>query len=305
MNITGVGCPPLYNYANGKPDPQNIHVTNTPLSLFFQRYLLQKAMSVFKFTLPENWSREYFLYTLYCWGFLSVVRTDKFGVIPQGCGLQGYDVFYRPTNAVISNPLLRGIMTPRIGKQCTIIRLQPDYGGIMDLVTFYADMMALCAQTAGVNLVNSKLSYVFAAKNRAAAQSFKKLYDNVASGEPMTVVDKELFNADGTPAWQAFEQNVGQNYIAGQIIDDIRKWEQRYDTAIGIPTANTEKRERLIVDEVNSNNVETVTLCSSWLEELKRCFDKTSKMFDVELSVDWRVNPLESTKGGGANGFDS
>ena len=305
MNITGVGCPPLYNYANGKPSPQNIHVTNTPLSLFFQRYLLQKAMSVFKFTLPGNWSVDYFLYTLYCWGFLSVIRTDKFGVIPQGCGLQGYDVFYRPTNAVISNPLLRGIVTPRIDKQCTIIRLQPDYGGIMDLVTFYADMMALSAQTAGVNLVNSKLSYVFAAKNRAAAQSFKKLYDNVASGEPMTVVDKELFNTDGTPAWQAFEQNVGQNYIAGQIIDDIRKWEQRFDTAIGIPTANTEKKERLIVDEANSNNVETVTLCSSWLEELKRCFDKTNKMFDVELSVDWRFNPLESVKGGGANVSDS
>ena len=174
MNITGYGCPSFQNYANGKDAP-NVCVTNTALSRFFQRHLLQKAMSVFKFDLPEHWSKDYFLYTLYCWGFLAVVNTNAFGVIPQGCGLQGYDVFYRPTNAVISNPLLKGILTPRIGKQCTVIKLQPDYGGIMDLVTFYADMMALSAQTAGVNLINSKMSYVFAAKNKAAAQSFKRL----------------------------------------------------------------------------------------------------------------------------------
>ena len=295
--ITGYGCTSFQNYANGKQCPTTVHITNTPLSRFFQRYLLQKAMSVYKFGLPEHWSREYFLYTLYCWGFIAIVNTNKFGVIPQGCGLQGYDVFYRPTNAVISNPLLKGILTPRIGTQCTIIKLQPDYGGIMDLVTFYADMMALSAQTAGVNLVNSKLSYVFAAKNRAAAQTFKKLYDNVASGEPMTVVDKELFNADGTPAWQAFEQNVGQNYIAGQIIDDLRKWEQRFDTAIGIPNANTEKKERLVVDEVNSNNVETVSMCEMWLEELKRSFEQTNAMFGTSLSIDWRVNPYKGKDG--------
>ena len=289
--ITGYGCPSFQNYANGKPCAGAVNITNTPLSRFFQRYLLQKAMSVYKFELPEHWSREYFLYTLYCWGFIAVVNTNKFGVIPQGCGLKGYDVFYRPTNAVISNPLLRGILTPRIGTQCTVIKLQPDYGGIMDIVTFYADMMALSAQTAGVNLVNSKLSYVFAAKNKAAAQTFKKLYDNVASGEPMTVVDRELFNSDGTPAWQAFEQNVGQNYIAGQIIDDLRKWEQRFDTAIGIPNANTEKRERLVVDEVNSNNIETISLCEMWLDELQKSFNATSKMFNIDLSVDWRFNP--------------
>ena len=122
----------------------------------------------------------------------------------------------------------------------------------------------------------------------------------------MTVIDKDLFNPDGSPAWQMFDQNVGQNYIAGQIIDDLRKWEQRFDTAIGIPNANTEKKERLITDEVNANNVETTSLCELWLDELEKSFEATNKMFGLGLSVEWRHNPhKQEVKEGGQNGNDT
>ena len=279
------------NYTTGHDFGKVNGMVNPYLSRFFQRYLLHKAFSVFKWELPAHWSREYFLYTLYCRGFLAIVRTNAFGVIPQGCGLQGFDVFYRPTNAVITNPLLRGITTPRINEQCVLLKLQPDYCGITDLVTYYGDMMALCAQTSGVNLVNSQLSYVFTAENKAASESFKKMYSKIANGEPFVVQDSKLARSDGTPAWQLFQQNVGQNYIAGQLYDDLRKLEQRFDTAIGIPNANTEKRERLITDEVNANNIETRTLSEMWLEELEDGIGKAKDMFNIEISVRFRNNP--------------
>lgn len=297
----GYGAPAFYDHVNARTSvvtPSTVHVTNTGLSRFFQRYLLQKAMSVFKWDMPETWSRDYFLYCLYCWGYVAVINTDKFGVIPQGCGLMGYDVFYRPTTAIISNPLLTGLKQLRIGTQCTLFKLQPDYGGIYDLVSYYADMMALSAETAGVNLLNSKLSYVFTAGDKSSAESFKKLYDRVASGEPAVVMDKHLLRDDGTAAWQPFEQNVGQNYIVSDILTDLRKWEQMFDTDIGIPNANTDKKERLLTDEVNSNNMETVSKCALWLEELQKVAEQTRSMFGVEITVDWRVKPevLSSTQ---------
>lgn len=294
INSPGTGAPYFYdgiNACTSLSDPSTVHVANTGLSRFFKRYLLQKAFSVFKWEIPENWSRDYFLYCLYCWGFVAVINTDAFGVIPQGCGLQGYDVFYRPTHAVITNPLLHGFTTPQIGKQCTLFKLQPDYGGIYDIVSFYGDMMALSAETAGINLVNSKLSYVFAAKDKAASESFKKLYDEIMSGNPATFVDKSLFDADGKPAWQLFDQKVGQNYIVGNILTDMRKWEQMFDNDVGIPNANTDKRERLISDEVNVNSQETISKCALWLDELKKSCAETEKMFSIKISVDWRVKP--------------
>ena len=143
--FTGHGIPANYNYVNmatAAVSPSTVH-GDSGLTAFFVRYLLQKAMSVFRYTLPENWDKTYFLYTLYSIGYIAVVNTDKFGTICQSCGLTGYDVYYRPTHAVIANPLLTGILQPRIGAQCELIKLTPDYGGIMDLVYYYADMMAV------------------------------------------------------------------------------------------------------------------------------------------------------------------
>ena len=290
------GVPFFYDYINtynGSFAPSTSHADGA-LSRFFQRYLLQEAIGVYKWKMPSTWARDYFLYTLYCFGFISIIETDKYGVICQGCGLNGYDVFYRPTTAVITNPLLRGILTPRIGKQCTIIKLQPDYGGIMDLVTKYADIMAMTMQTAGCNIEASKLAYVFAAENKASAESFKKMYDKIASGEPMVVQDSKLLKPDGTKAWDVFSNNLSNNYIAGDLLVDLQKWRNMFCTEIGIPNANTEKKERMLTDEVNANNQETFTKADLWLQELKEGCAQACEMFPgLELSVDWRYKPKE------------
>lgn len=293
------GAPFFYDHANAmvsQVTPNTVHVKNVGLTRFFQRYLLQKAISVFKWNLPENWSRDYFLYVLYCWGFIAIVNTDKFGVIPQGCGLKGYNVFYQPRSAIIQNPLLSGTLEPVIGKQCTLLKLQPDYGGIMDLVSFYAQEMALASEAIDVNLLNSKLSYVFTASNKNAAESLKKLYDRIASGEPAVVIDKNLYNDDGSVSWEAFQQNVGQNYIAGDLLSDLRKIEAEFDTKIGIPNANTDKKERLITDEVNANNVETRNLPELWLESLQKGCKEANAMFGINISVDWRNEPVQAVE---------
>lgn len=296
-------APYMYDYINAEASqhsPSTVHTKNTELQRFFARYLLQKAMSVFKWDLPETWDRDYFLYVLYGIGYIAVLNTDKYGVIPQQCGLDGYNIFYQPKRALVTNPLLRGLRSLDIGTQCTLIKLQPDYGSVMDLVGFYADMMALTAETAGVNLVNSRLSYVFFGKNKNTAESQKKLFDRVASGEPATFVDTALYDVQsGNPSWIPFQQNVGQNYIAGDALADLRKWEMMFDTDVGIPNANTDKKERLISDEVNANNVEVTSKADLWLDQLQKSFAQTSKMFGIKLGVEWRNKPQISAESEG------
>ena len=291
METIGYGPPVFYDHQNAynsTRSPSTMHSSDTWLQWYFRRYLLQKAIAVFKWDLPKLWAKNYFLYVLYCWGYIAVVNTDKFGVICQACSLSGYDLYYQPNKATIANPLLRGILNPVIDKQCTLIRLQPDYGGIMDKINFYADMLALSAETAGTNLFNSKLSYVFAANSKSAAESSKKMYDKVASGEPVVVIDKDLFNEDGSPNWLMFNQDLKGSYIAGDIMEDMRKWELKFCSDLGIPNSNTDKKERLIVPEVESNNVEVKLWADLALESLKESCKKTEDMFGIKISVDWR-----------------
>lgn len=276
------------NTAKASYAPSMVNIHNSALFVYYRKYLLQKMLSIFDWTLPETWARNYFLYVLYVYGTCAVINTDAYGVIPQACSLSGYDVFYQPTTAHIANPRLQGIISPTIGVDTEIIRLQPDYGSALDIVDYFAEQMTLTSEAASCNIINSKLAYVFASESKGAAETFKKLYDEIAQGNPAAFVDKQLFQEDGKANWMTFANNLKQNYIAGDLLQDLQKWEYRFDTIVGIPNANTEKRERLIVDEVNMNNQEIRAVSDVWLEELNICLDKVRKMFRIpedELSV--------------------
>ena len=296
-----INPPVFYDHANAITSyvrPGTVHTRNNALYQFFRRYLLQQAIAAFKWELPETWEENYFLYVLYCWGYIAVINTDKYGVIPQQCGLRGYNVMYQPTNAIIANPLLKGLLEPKIGIDCTLIRLQPDYGGIMDLVNYYAEEMTLASEAISMNLVNSKLSYVFGATKKSTAESLKALYDQIAEGQPAVFIDKQLLDDQGKPTWVPWTQDLRNTYIAPELLSDLRKIECRYLTKIGIPNANTDKRERLISDEVTSNNVETKILGDKWLESLQKGCRKANEMFGIQLSVDWRYKQEEVTVDG-------
>lgn len=281
------------NLYNSMRSPSTVHCRNTALVEFYTRYLLQKVISVFEFTgLPETWADNYFKYVLFGEGVIAVINTDRYGVICQNCGLSGYNVFYQPTTVLVANPLLPGLREFTVGENCQIIKLQPNYSGVMDLVTTYADLMALALETTGANLLNSKLSYVFFAENKTARESFKKLYDRLASGEPMRVIDKNLLKEDGTPSWQMFTQNVGANYVTGELLNDMKTIEDQFNTIVGIPNANTQKRERMITDEVNANNVDTQSRVNLWLETMQKDIDKVNAMFGLNIAVKYRFDDI-------------
>lgn len=269
--------------------------------MFYCRYLYQKIISVFKWTIPDSWSKSMFLLTLYSRGYAGVVKTDKYGVIYNPCSVGGRNVFYEPAYILMANPLLPNITGKQleISTDCALIRLTPDYMGVLDLIGFYAEKMALCSQGIDVNITNSKLSYVFSAKDHTQAKTFKKMYDQITDGEPAVVVDKKLFNDDGSPNWQLFTQNLKQTYITDLLISDMRKIEDEFNTRIGLPNANTDKRERLISDEVNANNVETETLPELWLDNLHRSINQAVELYPElsgKISVDWRVKPNVDTQ---------
>lgn len=286
------GAPFYYDYANiidAFHSPSEIHCSDSRIVQYYGRYLLQKAMSPFKWVLPDSWASNYFLYSVYCGGFAAVVNTDKFGVIPQACGLQGYTVFYQPSHAVINNPLLRGTLRPRIGVDCTLIRLQPDYNGIGDIVQYHANLMGLAYEALAGNLLNSKLAFVAYADNKAVAETLKKLYDQVARGVPAVVQHKRSLVDDSPPPFQLFNQELSKNFIAPDLLAAIRTIERHFDNMVGIPVNMVEgKKERAVAGEIDANNFESRSRQAIWLEELQKSCEETRDMFGIEISVNWR-----------------
>lgn len=289
------------NVYNSVVSPSTVHVKNTGLARFFKRYLLQEAASVFEFTLPESWSKSYFLYVLYMMGYIAVVNAGEYGIIPQHCYPGGYNVFYQPYYVIVSNPLFKKSYELTIGRETEVIKLEPDWCGLGDLVDYYGDLMALTAETLGVNVLNSKLSYVFGAQNKAAAETLKKLYDNIASGEPAQFLDKALYNDQGELTVQLLTQNVGQNFIGDKLVDTLRNIRNMFLTDIGIPNVNLAKQSGVTDSEVEANNAEVRSKCDLWLETISEDMKKVRDMFGIpesSLNVKWR----HEYKGGDPDG---
>lgn len=287
-------APYFYDYQNkvlSCDQPHGIHVLDSDVGRLFQRYLLKKALGVFKWTLPEWWDKDYFLYVLYTWGYVGIFDSGpkNYGVIPQQVGLRGYNVFYRPREIVINNPLLPGIHTRTIDDDSVVIKLQPDYSSIMDLVDYYAELLSQASASIEQNLWNTKLATVFFAENNAQQQSIKKAYEKMTSGEPMVVVNKELMDKDtGKLRYEVMNRDVKQSYVIDDLLSDLRRIESEFDTRIGIPNANTDKRERLITDEVNANNVETHILADSWMDNIQIGIRMVKDLFGLNIKCEWR-----------------
>lgn len=286
----------MMNLFNSSCSPSTLHTKNTQMFMFFKKYLLEKVMSEFEFGLPEMWDKNYFLYSVFLNGYLAIVNTDKFGVICQHCGLRGYNIYYNPTHAIIVNPLLTGILEPKIGTQCSLIRLQPDYSGVSDIVNYYADNMAMTAETCEMNIMNSKLSFLFAVRGKSQAESMKKILDQVMRGELGVFYDEKLKMGNDNIPLDFFNNDLKKNFIAPELQDTLRRWEEMFCNEVGIPNTRSDKKERMIVDEVNSNNIECLTKAELWLETLKEGIEQTNKMFNLDLSVKLRHN-----EGGGNN----
>lgn len=285
------GIPFYYDYDStytSMSRPGNIHSRNTGLSLFYDRILTQKLFSVYEFRIPDSWDQDYFLYTLFLFGYTIVFNTDKYGVINNHGALYGRNIYYRPIRAVVSNPMLRETRQMVINEDCALIKLTPDYRGAFDIISMYSDMMAVITEAFGINAINSKLAYVFAAENKTMAESMKALYDKIAGGEPAVVVDKNLFDDEGDPRWLLFDQNLRNNFIGKDLLECLTTIEAKFDAVIGINNVNYQKRERLLRDEVNSNNIDTMALCTIWEQSMKRSMKKCNEMFGLNLDVNLR-----------------
>ena len=89
-------------------------------------------------------------------------------------------------------------------------------------------------------------------------------------------------------SWETFNRDVRASYILSDLLADMRRIEQQFDTLIGLPNANTDKKERLITAEVESNSQEVASLRTVWLNTMRDGVDVANRLFNINLSVKFR-----------------
>ena len=262
-------------------------VQNDENTAYYMRALYQRAIAGATFKLPDVWSRakRYFRNVLFSQGWIGVVDTAKYGVIPQICTFSGYGLFLQPTNIIVSQPLVQFEGT--IGENCELILLCGDYKGIWDIVEHYAVRLSVAITSLDCALMNERISVLAAGKSKQAAETLKYLYERISAGEPFSVYDKAIksdgLDVDNEPIW-TFSQDVASQYISDKLLADIDTILKQFDHEIGIAAVG-EKKERMITDEVATQNEDSCARASTWFESLSDSFDNVNKLFpDLGLS---------------------
>ena len=280
------GCENIYNSTRS---PSAVHCSDNNLFYYFFNMLLDEAISVYKWNIPVEWDMRFFLYNLYLKGYIGIYKDPLYGVIPSQISLRGVGIFYQPTEATTINPLSQQ-QTLTIDKDIVVFKIREDYRAPIDLIAYYADLMALTAQSLGVNILNSKVTNIFSATKKSTAESLKKAFDEVASGKPAVIVDKSLVDEGSLEKY-----SIATELKAQDLHNELQRIHNEYLTQIGVNNVDSVKKERLIVDEANANNDVTELKASLWLDCLKKGCQKAKELFDVDISVDWRFKPDENS----------
>ena len=262
-----------------RQSPKDVDGVFNESSLFYREKLLRKLSSLFELSgAPESWDIDYFWTTLLCRGYIGITDTPL-GVLPLECGYSGINVFRHPTTLIFTNPVLQDFQRT-IDVDGVLMKLQFNYLGVLPLVQRYATLLAMCDSSLSVGLMNSKVAFVAMAANKQQANSMKKMYDRISSGEPAVFVNNDI----GNPANFYFNR-VKENFIGQELLIVKRGIMNEFLTEIGINNANTDKRERLVADEVNANNEEIKINIADWLYNLQEGVDKANKMFGLSLRI--------------------
>ena len=137
-------------------------------------------------------------------------------------------------------------------------------------------------------LTEDERNQILAGINSAFVSVFKKLFDNIQAGNPAVFFDKKLLDEEGNISWQLFNQDLQRNYIAGSILEDMAKWDARFNTEIGIPNVNIAKQSGVSDSEVHANDTDVQSKALVWVEEIRKGFDKANELFGLDLSVKYK-----------------
>lgn len=294
------------NLVNGTYNPSPVHNRNNLSFDYWVRTLFHRASSTLIFGLPEYWQGyilDSWYYYLLKFGFLSVQdltknknpKAQKIGMCFSPVGYEGYNFYYFPTHALLTNPMLDDTIRLEIGKDCALVNLTPDFIGIWDIIERYAEQLSNLDNAINMSIINNKFAFVVAGKSKAAIQTLKKMMDLINKGEPAVFLDERVVDMkDGETPFQSWTRdNLKQSYLTTDQLLDLHTILNDFDSEIGIPTVPYQKKERETEYESKSKVADGMARSLVWKRCLESSIKNVNKLYpelNITFKLRWEVD---------------
>ena len=243
------------------------------------KYYQMLALNRYKWeNLPNGIESRYIEQMLYDNGECAMFDHPDLGLcVLRSSSRENLNIYGEPTKLTVT-----GFNEHRTVMMDECVRILNNALGLPTLqhITYYARRMAEIDDIIMQNLRQQRVPYMFATDENNAL-SMKTLYNRIYQGEPAIFIDKEMLK--GEP-----ENIMVIPTLAPYLVDklQIQKQEMERELLTFLGINNTlEKKERLIVDETNSNNQFIKMASDIGFKQRQLACKQMNEMFGLNIRV--------------------
>ena len=270
---------------------------------FYFKWLTNKVMSCFIISDDDKSERtssidwNYFKLNLILNGVICITDFNEKLYACIGAPGGKPNEYYIPTQFIIANPIL-GSKTVDMDENGIVIYNtkidrfmftgeNPIFGaGLYNLIEQTATLLSDNIISINCSQINARITTFFTADSEAQAAAGELILKRMYAGKPYAILKNDLL--------EKINVNPVNTQAAGQNITELVELHNyiiaNFFQSIGIKSNNVMKRERLIKDEIESQDdflqVSILEILSSWQEGL----DKVNEMYGTSFSV--KLNPV-------------
>lgn len=275
------------NILNAKPCIRNINsdrLNRNTFNDYFNR-LFELAINMFKWeNLPDTVDERFLELALCEKGYCLYFNDDIMGNLALTCMIGGeLDVYRIPTRRIAF--AVNGYQAERTNKDSVLIFNNYLHTPTMQTISLYAERLTAIERAIDVN-VNAQKTPIAILTDEKQKKTVEEIYRKYEGNAPVIIGAKNL-DLDSVKAI-----TTGAPYVADKLnILKRQIWNEAL-TFFGIENANTEKRERLVSDEITSNLGGVQAQRYVMLNAREQATDKINRMFGTNISVKFRQDIL-------------
>lgn len=171
--------------------------------------------------------------------------------------------------------------------ESVLIRNNYDMAPTSMTVLLFAERLAQAERIIDTNVKAQRIP-LFIRTDKKSLVTLLNVFKKYEGNEPCIVVDKAL----DRDMLEVFQTNAPYNEDKLTVYKH-NLWNEAM-TFLGINNANTDKKERLIQDEANSNNGQIAASAQVMLFTRQDAAEQINQMFGLNVSVALRDNPVEA-----------
>ena len=249
---------------------------------YYVNYLYEKLIRIFKYcnlppTIPRDALENYIIHN----GYAGVTNNDKYGLVAVPAQKYGVGLYpmYEPL-AQYCTPLMQG-RDLVVGRDIVIFKNNSYQLSCDTFVGRYARQLADMDATINIITSNLRIPVLPSFANEESAESYKAVMVANRLGQVDTVLDRNFIQQGNFTPFSNMTSTAKVNDIINARNEILRS----FLAEIGVTTTN-DKRERMVVDEVNNNAQMLLFNVADMLECRKNAVDQINSVYGLSVSVE-------------------